>query len=77
MYEFFRNSAVKRLAEKVMCKNCKFIDPNKVPDKIKENIELLSDVILEFVGYRYGVFRYEDRTRYQKRSIIPVSDTDS
>lgn len=54
-----------------------FVDPNTVPDSWKKPLAELSSLVLEFVGYRYGQFRYIDRSRYQKRACIPVSDTDS
>lgn len=54
-----------------------FVDPNEVPDSWKEQMTEFTQLVLEFVGYRYGQFRYEDRAKYQKRSSVPISDTDS
>ena len=91
MYEFFRNFIPKQLFTELYAKDCKFhkknkdgtekapyfVDPNDVPDSMKDDLELMIAMVLEFVGYQYGVFRYEDRFRYQKRACVPVSDTDS
>lgn len=59
--------------------NCKseFIDPNDPPKEINEPLELLTAIVNEYVGYKHSHFRYEDRARYQKRSVVVVSDTDS
>lgn len=91
LLEFLTNFAPKRLLTRIMSTKCSFVkknkdgsdkghyfvDPNEVPDTIKEDLELLTSMVMEFVDYKYGVFRYEDRMRYQKRYGIPVSDTDS
>lgn len=54
-----------------------YVDPNKIPDELKKPLGKLTDLVMEFVGYKYGVFRYEDRTKYLKREICIVIDTDS
>lgn len=54
-----------------------FIDPNKIPEELRKPIKKLTELVMEFVGYKYSVFRYEDRTRYQKRKVAIVIDTDS
>ena len=92
LLEFFDlNFRPKQLLTKIMQTKCKFkkknkdgsekppffIDPNEPPDSIKDDLDLLASIVMEFINYQYGVFRYEDRMRYQKRYGIPVSDTDS
>lgn len=54
-----------------------FVDPNVIPEKIRPYVQLLVELVTEFVAYKYSIFRYEDRTRYQKRKAIIVMDTDS
>lgn len=54
-----------------------FVDPNDVPVSMKDDVDKLTDIVNEFVGYKYSVFRYEDRGKYQKRANIIVTDTDS
>lgn len=78
IYEFFSN--VRKPASiitDIAFSDVDFIDPNKVPKEIADDLESLTALILEFVGYQYGVFRYEDRMKYMKRAVVPVSDTDS
>lgn len=54
-----------------------FVDPNKVPESMKKSMNEFTALVTEFVNYRYSWFRYEDRARYQRRSVVIVSDTDS
>lgn len=91
LLEFLCNFVPKRLLSDIVATECVFakpdkngkekphifIDPNDPPDSIKEDLDILTSMVMEFVQYQYGVFRYEDRMRYQKRYGIPVSDTDS
>lgn len=77
IHEFFRNCVPQRLVGDIATTKCEFINPNKAPDEIADDLKYLTQLVMEFVNYRYGIFRYEDRMRYQKRSVIPVSDTDS
>lgn len=61
----------------IACSDTEFIDPNIIPEEIKPAVDTLTAWVLEFVAYRHGIFRYEDRTRYQKRKCTIVIDTDS
>lgn len=65
------------LYSEIACTDTEFIDPNKIPSELKKPIDKLTNWVIEFVAYKHGVFRYEDRTRYQKRKICIVIDTDS
>ena len=58
----------------IACADVEFIDPNIMPEEIKPMIDKLTDWVLEFVAYKHGIFRYEDRTRYQKRKCTIVID---
>lgn len=86
MYEFLMNGYPRMMWIKLMrtpirykkeTKIDAFIDPNDPPESWKDQLDFISKLLLEFVGYRYGQFRYEDRSRYMKKSVTPVSDTDS
>ena len=37
-------------------------------------INLLTELTNEFVNYKHGIFRYEDRTKNEKRNVTPVMD---
>lgn len=51
-----------------------FTDPNAIPKELKEPVDVLTDMILEIVGYKHSIFRYEDRTKYQPRATTVVMD---
>lgn len=72
-----RNRYMSDLLADIMDTKCEFIDPNKIPADIKDDVNLFVELVTEFVNYRYSWFRYEDRARYQKRSVVIVADTDS
>lgn len=74
---FLLNKKVSELIVNIAeCKD-DLIDPNKVPASMTKWMLLLSDLTTEFVNYRHGIFRYEDRTKFEKRAATPVMDTDS
>ena len=78
MRDFFRlNRLSADLLTDIVETECEFIDPNKVPEIIADNVRYLSSLVIEFVNYKFSWFRYEDRARYQKRSVVIVADTDS
>ena len=51
-----------------------FVDPNKVPKEIKAPMDELSNLVREFVNYKFSNFRYQDKARYSKRRVIILSD---
>lgn len=74
---FLRNSVPTRMLDVIIHTDVEFIDPNKPPKEIKGKLDYLTELVMEFVGYKYSTFRYEDRARYQKRAVVCVMDTDS
>lgn len=77
LIEFLKNRIPLDLYSDIACMNVEYIDPNKPPEEIKPLLKALTAMVVEFVNYKHGVFRYEDRTRYQKRAVCSVIDTDS
>lgn len=63
-----------RLLDDIVSTNADFIDPNKPPESIIDDLDEFKKLVMEFVNMRYSVFRYEDRARYQKRSVVVVMD---
>lgn len=57
--------------------NIDFTDPNHVPDELVEYVDAIVQFMAEFVAYKYSFFRYEDRTKYHRRSAVVIMDTDS
>lgn len=73
----WRNRIPQELFADIAAEDVEFIDPNKIPKEIKDDVKELSKLVTEFVSYKYSWFRYEDRARYQKRATVLVMDTDS
>lgn len=73
----WRNRIPQDIFTDIADEDVEFIDPNKIPKEIKDDVKELGKLVTEFVVYKYSWFRYEDRARYQKRSTIIVADTDS
>ena len=77
IYEFLMMPEIKKLYQKISDTECEFIDPNKIPPDIMEYVNKLTDLMIEFVNYKYSVYKYEDRSKSLPRKVIIVSDTDS
>lgn len=77
LHKFLLNNKIRNVYAKISGSKCDFVDPNNIPDEIYPEVILLSELVTEFVNYKHSMFRYEDRTKYQKRSSVLVIDTDS
>lgn len=76
--EFLRFPKPRTLMTKIAyMEDVEFIDPNEIPKDLDKPVHKLVDMIIEFVGYKFGVFRYEDRTKYQPRAVTPIMDETS
>lgn len=78
MYEFFRNSKkATKLLLSIVSDTDNFINPNKPPKHIKENIDKLKPVVIEYVHYNYPTIDRTYRLKTQVRKAVIVIDTDS
>lgn len=77
LIEFMRNKKIEQLFEDIAFSTAEFVNPNKIPKELEKPVNLVVELITEFVNYKYSFFRYEDRTKYQKRSAVILMDTDS
>ena len=68
---------VNKLAKKLINKTKSFIDPNKPPEEIKDDLKLLWEYCEEFVCHNYTIRNRIERDKYDKRKIIVAQDTDS
>ena len=73
----YDNKIPNRLYGDIAETDVEFIDPNKVPDELKEPLDYLVKLVIEFVNYKYSSIRYQDKARYERRKVVIVSDTDS
>lgn len=75
--DFLLNKKIKLIYKAIIECGEPLIDPNDVPNKMLKWTTLLTDLTTEFVNYKHGVFRYEDRMKFERRAVVIVSDTDS
>lgn len=54
-----------------------FMDPNKPPKRIKEDLDTLVELIKEYVYYPHFYIDKLDRIEYMQRDIVAICDTDS
>ena len=77
MRAFLLQPKITKLIEKLAETKVEFIDPNKIVGDIAEPLAKLQELCIEFVNYKFSVYKYEDRSKSLPRSVIIVSDTDS
>ena len=54
-----------------------FMDPNKPPKCIKEDLDILVEMMKEYVYYPHFYIDKLDRIEYMQRDIVAICDTDS
>lgn len=78
LYSFAELPIVSDLIIKILCEiNEPFMDPNKPPKNIKEDLDILVEMMKEYVYYPHFYIDKLDRIEYMQRDIVCVSDTDS
>jgi len=78
LYEFVNNSKVMNMITDMLCRlNSPYVDPNKAPKEIKNELELFTDILMDYVYYKHQIIDKYDKFKYMPKSIIIVQDTDS
>lgn len=78
LYTFCDLTVITELIIKILTKLKEpFMNPNKPPKNIKEELDVLVGLIKEYVYYGYFYIDKLDRIEYMQRDIVAVSDTDS
>lgn len=78
IYAFFNNTAPKDfLLELLYSLDSPFIDPNSPPPMIKDNLDVLVDMVKEYIYYPYQIIDKIERVETLYRQIDLVTDTDS
>ena len=91
LYEFCDNKIITDLLIKILSKlggepkfdennkliNNLFVDPNKPPKSIKDDLEVLYDLVSEYVYYPHFYIDKLDRIEYSQRDAVCIIDTDS
>lgn len=78
LYEFMNNSSMRKSLLYILKKLDKpYLNPLKCPQEIKVEMDILSEILFEYVYYRYMIIDRIDRNEYMIKSICMISDTDS
>ena len=77
LYEFARLPKVRKLLFKIIDETELFLDPNKPPKEVKDDLDLLWSWMKEFVYYDYFAFNRIGRLTCDERDSITTIDTDS
>ena len=77
LYEFSKMPKVKKLLFKIIDETDLFLDPNKPPQEVMDDLKLLWSWMEEFVYYDYFAYNRIGRVTCDERDSIVTIDTDS
>ena len=78
LYAFAELPKVLNIIIKILCELKEpFINPNEPPEYIKDDLDLLYDLLYEYVYYHYFYLDKVDRIDYMQRDVCIIVDTDS
>ena len=78
LYEFVENPSISGLVLDMLCKlEEPFLDPNSPPDIIKEELDILLDLLREYVYYGYQIPSKLEKMDALIRDVSIIQDTDS
>lgn len=78
LYEFISNTSMKNAIQNILSNmENPYLDPNIVPDEIKEELSTFSDILNEYVYYKYLYIDSIDKMSNMVKNVVSISDTDS
>lgn len=77
IYEFVKNDIIADIIRNAFSKVDNFNDPNKVPEEIKDDMELLWAYCKDFVFYNHAYNERINRLKNDTRVSVKLIDTDS
>lgn len=77
LYEFIQNEDITHMIVYAFNKIDNFNDPNKVPDNIQEDMNILWDYCAEYVFYNHAYNERIARLKRDERAVVKLIDTDS
>ena len=77
IYEFVKNDIIADIIRNAFSKEDNFNDPNKVPEEIKDDMELLWAYCKDFVFYNHAYNERINRLKNDTRVSVKLIDTDS
>lgn len=78
LYKFCENKRVTNLILKILVALKEpFLNPNKPPEEIKDDLVMLKDLMFEYVYYRHLYIDKLERVNTMTRDVVLITDTDS
>ena len=78
LYEFMSNSYMINLIKTILHKlDCPILNSVEIPEEVQSVIKHLSDLLMEYVYYRYQIIDRVGRCSTMIKSVVMISDTDS
>jgi hypothetical protein len=78
LYEFLNNTSMTRALMYILkSMTVPYLDPNKVPENIKVEMETFCDLLREYVFYDHQIIDRIDRNTNMIKNVSLISDTDS
>lgn len=78
LYEFCKNTRVMNLIMKMLVSVEKpYLNPNKIPPEIKDDLIMFKDLIFEYCYYRHIWLDKLQRVYTMMRDVVLITDTDS
>ena len=78
LYEFMSNtSMINAIIKLLEGLKSPYLDPNKCPEEIKEELSIFTEIVMEYVYYHYFFIDSIDRMDNMIKNVVSISDTDS
>lgn len=78
LLEFISNSKVAQMIDNLLSMlNEPFLNPNEPPEAIKDELDLFTEIVLEYVYYHHMILNSVDRMDNMEKKVVMISDTDS
>lgn len=78
LFEFVSNTSImKAIIYILSALDAPFMDPNETPEEVKVEMDVLTDLMREYVYYKYQIIDRVDRCDNMIKNVCVISDTDS
>lgn len=78
LFEFVNNTSIMKAIIYILSTlDTPFMDPNETPEEVKVEMDVLTDLMREYVYYKYQIIDRVDRCDNMIKNVCVISDTDS
>ncbi len=78
LLEFISNSKIATMIDKLLeMLNTPFLNPNEPPEEIQDELDVFTEIVLEYVYYHHMIIDSVDRMDNMEKKVVMISDTDS